>query len=55
MELFQVIYFQVKCFSYPLTQLIKEQSLTVSEVYENFLDPMHDSIEYQAKKPGAVR
>ena len=45
----------MKCFSYPLTELRIELSLTVNEVYENFLDPMKDNIEYQAKKPGAVR
>ena len=44
----------MKCFSYPLTELNTELSLTANEVHENFLDPMKDNIEYQAKKPGAV-
>ena len=46
---------RVKCFSYPLTHDVWFNSLTLSEAYENFLDPMKDNIEYQAKKPGAVR
>ena len=49
--------FQVICFSYPLTQAIQYQveGLTTNETYENFLDPMYDNVEYQAKKPGAVK
>ena len=33
----------------------EELELTIRKVYENFLDPMKDNIEYQAKKPGAIR
>ena len=47
--------FQVKCFSYPLTHAERDESLTITDVYENFLGPIKDNLEYQAKRPKGVR
>ena len=45
---------QVNCFSYPITTENTEQ-LSIAQVYDNFLDPIRDNVEYQRTKPNGIK
>ena len=47
--------FQEKCFSYPLTHLVHYKTLKFADVYEVFLSPVKENLEYQDRRPQGVR
>ncbi len=46
---------KVQCFSHPITTSEIPTDTRISGAVENFLDPFQDNLEYQYKKPFAVK